>query len=110
MVAFLTLHYAFYPMALIVFGVLLRTGVLNGKDSVELTIIPAGGRRAAAGPRRPDRADPARPRAAARAASPTASAPAHIARERRQSAGDAGRGVPLRARPLRPPLARAAWR
>jgi len=42
MVAFLTLHYAFYPLALIVFGVLLRTGVLNGKDSVELTIVPAG--------------------------------------------------------------------
>jgi uncharacterized protein (TIRG00374 family) len=41
MVAFITLHYAFYPIALIVFGVLLRTGVLNGKDSVELTIIPA---------------------------------------------------------------------
>ena len=42
MVAFLTLHYAFYPIALILFGVLLRTGMLNGKDSVELTIIPAG--------------------------------------------------------------------
>ena len=42
MVAFLTLHYAFYPLALILFGVLLRTGVLNGRDSVELTIIPAG--------------------------------------------------------------------
>jgi len=42
MVAFVTLHYAFYPIALIVFGVLLRTGVLNGADSVELTIIPAG--------------------------------------------------------------------
>ena len=42
MVAFVTLHYAFYPIALIVFGVLLRTGVLNGKSSVELTIIPAG--------------------------------------------------------------------
>jgi uncharacterized protein (TIRG00374 family) len=42
MVAFLTLHYAFYPIALIVFGVLLRTGVLPGKDSVELTIVPAG--------------------------------------------------------------------
>ena len=41
MVAFLTLHYAFYPIALIVFGVLLRTGVLNGEHSVELTIIPA---------------------------------------------------------------------
>ena len=42
MVAFLTLHYAFYPLAIILFGVLLRTGVLNGKHSVELTIIPAG--------------------------------------------------------------------
>jgi uncharacterized membrane protein YbhN (UPF0104 family) len=41
MVAFLTLNYAFYPLALILFGVLLRTGVLNGEDSVELTIIPA---------------------------------------------------------------------
>ena len=48
MVAFLTLHYAFYPLALIVFGILLRTGVLHGKGSVELTIVPAGGRRAAA--------------------------------------------------------------
>jgi putative heme transporter len=42
MVAFLTLHYAFYPLALILFGILLRTGVLNGEDAVELTIIPAG--------------------------------------------------------------------
>lgn len=42
MVAFLVLHYAFYPLALIVFGVLLRTGVLNGEDAVELTIVPAG--------------------------------------------------------------------
>jgi putative heme transporter len=41
MVAFLTLQYAFYPLALIVCGVLLRTGVLPGKDSVELTIVPA---------------------------------------------------------------------
>jgi putative heme transporter len=41
MVAFLVLNYAFYPLALIVFGVLLRTGVLNGEDSVELTIVPA---------------------------------------------------------------------
>jgi putative heme transporter len=41
MVAFLTLHYAFYPLALILFGILLRTGVLNGKGSVELTIVPA---------------------------------------------------------------------
>jgi uncharacterized protein (TIRG00374 family) len=41
MIAFITLHYAFYPLALIVFGLLLRTGVLNGENSVELTIIPA---------------------------------------------------------------------
>ena len=41
MVAFLTLQYVFYPLALIVFGVLLRTGVLPGKASVELTIVPA---------------------------------------------------------------------
>jgi uncharacterized protein (TIRG00374 family) len=41
MVAFLTLQYVFYPLALIVCGVLLRTGVLPGKHSVELTVIPA---------------------------------------------------------------------
>jgi uncharacterized protein (TIRG00374 family) len=41
MVAFVSLHYVFYPIALILFGVLLRTGVMNGKDSVELTIVPA---------------------------------------------------------------------
>jgi uncharacterized protein (TIRG00374 family) len=41
MVAFISLHYAFYPIALVLFGVLLRTGVLNGQHSVELTIIPA---------------------------------------------------------------------
>jgi uncharacterized protein (TIRG00374 family) len=41
MVAFVSLHYAFYPLALIVFGLLLRTGLVNGKDSVELTIVPA---------------------------------------------------------------------
>jgi uncharacterized protein (TIRG00374 family) len=41
MVAFVSLHYVFYPIALIVFGILLRTGVMNGKGSVELTIVPA---------------------------------------------------------------------
>lgn len=41
MVAFISLHYAFYPLALIACGILLRTGVVNGADSVELTIIPA---------------------------------------------------------------------
>jgi uncharacterized protein (TIRG00374 family) len=42
MVAFITLHYAFYPLALIVCGLLLRTGLVSGKSSVELTIVPAG--------------------------------------------------------------------
>jgi uncharacterized protein (TIRG00374 family) len=42
MVAFLALQYAFYPLALILFGVLLRTGVMSGEGSLELTIIPAG--------------------------------------------------------------------
>lgn len=41
MVAFLVLHYVFYPFALIGFGILLRTGVLPGKHSVELTVVPA---------------------------------------------------------------------
>jgi uncharacterized protein (TIRG00374 family) len=41
MVAFLALHYVFYPVALIVFGILLRTGVMPGKHSVELTVVPA---------------------------------------------------------------------
>ncbi len=41
MVAFISLHYAFYPIALIIFGILLRTGVVNGANDVELTIIPA---------------------------------------------------------------------
>jgi uncharacterized membrane protein YbhN (UPF0104 family) len=42
MVAFISLHYAFYPIALIACGILLRTGVVHGEDSIELTIIPAG--------------------------------------------------------------------
>jgi uncharacterized protein (TIRG00374 family) len=42
MVAFISLHYAFYPIALIVCGILLRTGVVSGDSSVELTIVPAG--------------------------------------------------------------------
>jgi uncharacterized protein (TIRG00374 family) len=41
MVAFVTLHYLFYPVALIACGLLLRTGLVSGGDSVELTIIPA---------------------------------------------------------------------
>ncbi|MFL5897186.1 MAG: YbhN family protein [Solirubrobacterales bacterium] len=42
MIAFVSLHYVFYPVALIIFGILLRTGVMNGRGSVELTIVPAG--------------------------------------------------------------------
>ena len=41
MVAFISLHYAFYPLAIIACGILLRTGVVHGENSVELTIIPA---------------------------------------------------------------------
>ena len=41
MVAFLGLQYIFYPLALITFGILLRTGVLPGDNAVELTVIPA---------------------------------------------------------------------
>lgn len=41
MIAFLVLQYTFYPLAVIVFGVLLRTGVLNGEAPLELTVIPA---------------------------------------------------------------------
>ena len=48
MVAFLTLHYAFYPIALIVFGVLLRTDVLSGEELGRADDRPGRGRRAAA--------------------------------------------------------------
>jgi uncharacterized protein (TIRG00374 family) len=41
MVAFLALQYIWYPLALIVFGVLLRTGVLSGSSDVGVTIVPA---------------------------------------------------------------------
>ncbi|HET6830086.1 MAG TPA: lysylphosphatidylglycerol synthase transmembrane domain-containing protein [Solirubrobacterales bacterium] len=41
MVAFLVLLYAFYVLAVIVFGVLLETGVLAGPNPVSMTIIPA---------------------------------------------------------------------
>lgn len=41
MVAFIALHYIFYPLAVLVFGILLATGVLSGSRSVELTIVPA---------------------------------------------------------------------
>ena len=41
MVAFLVLLYSFYVLAVIVFGVLLETGVLAGPNPVSMTIIPA---------------------------------------------------------------------
>jgi uncharacterized protein (TIRG00374 family) len=41
MVAFLVLLYAVYMLALIIAGVLLRTGVINGADPIGLTIVPA---------------------------------------------------------------------
>jgi uncharacterized protein (TIRG00374 family) len=41
MVAFLVLLYSVYMLAVIVFGVLLRTGVLSGEDPVVGTIVPA---------------------------------------------------------------------
>ncbi len=41
MVAFLVLLYAVYMAALVLFGVLLRTGVLSGSSPVGLTIVPA---------------------------------------------------------------------
>src|SRR5436190_6778416 len=42
MVAMLVLVYSFYALALIVFGVLLRTGVFHGSHPVGGTIVPAG--------------------------------------------------------------------
>lgn len=41
MIAFLVLLYSVYLLALVVFGVLLRTGVLPGDDPVSVTIVPA---------------------------------------------------------------------
>ncbi|MEX2024304.1 MAG: lysylphosphatidylglycerol synthase transmembrane domain-containing protein [Thermoleophilaceae bacterium] len=41
MVAFLVLMYSVYALALVVFGVLLRTGVLPGDAPVAATIVPA---------------------------------------------------------------------
>lgn len=42
MVAFIVLHYLFYPLAVVIFGVLLGTGVLHGSTTVSLTFVPAG--------------------------------------------------------------------
>lgn len=42
MVAFLVLLYAFYLLAVIVFGILLRTGVLPGPAPLAMTVVPAG--------------------------------------------------------------------
>jgi uncharacterized protein (TIRG00374 family) len=41
MVAFMVVLYAVYLMSLVVFGVLLRTGVLSGEEPVAGTIVPA---------------------------------------------------------------------
>jgi putative heme transporter len=41
MVAFLVVLYAVYMLALVVFGILLRVGVLSGEAPVGLTIVPA---------------------------------------------------------------------
>jgi uncharacterized protein (TIRG00374 family) len=41
MVAFLVLLYAMYMLALLIFGVLLRVGVLSGEAPAGLTIVPA---------------------------------------------------------------------
>jgi uncharacterized protein (TIRG00374 family) len=42
MIAFLVLLYSVYMLALVVFGVLLRTGVLPGDDPLSMTVVPAG--------------------------------------------------------------------
>jgi putative heme transporter len=42
MVAFLVLMYSVYTCALVLFGVLLRTGVLSGESPIGGTIVPAG--------------------------------------------------------------------
>jgi uncharacterized protein (TIRG00374 family) len=42
MVAFMVLLYAVYMFALVLFGILLRVGVLSGESPVGLTIVPAG--------------------------------------------------------------------
>lgn len=42
MVAFIVLHYLFYPLAVLVFGILLGLGVLHGSTTVSLTFVPAG--------------------------------------------------------------------
>ena len=65
MVAFLALTYVFYLAALIIFGVLLRTGVLPGANPPGGTIVPGGGRGRRARAARTGRADPRRRRAAA---------------------------------------------
>ncbi|MCB0856878.1 MAG: flippase-like domain-containing protein [Solirubrobacterales bacterium] len=41
MIAFIVLHYLFYPLAVFVFGILLGTGVLSGSTTVSLTFVPA---------------------------------------------------------------------
>ena len=66
MVAFLVLLYAVYLLALIVFGVLLRTGVLSGEAPAGLTIVPAAVAGVVVAAGRPDGLLPGRLRAAVR--------------------------------------------
>ena len=42
MIAFLVLLYSVYMLALVIFGVLLRTGVLPGDAPLSVTVVPAG--------------------------------------------------------------------
>ena len=42
MIAFLVLLYSVYMLALVIFGVLLRTGVLPGNAPLSVTVVPAG--------------------------------------------------------------------
>ena len=65
MVAFLVLMYSVYLLALVIFGVLLRTGVLPGDNPVGGTIVPAAVAAGALVLLGLDRADPRRLRAPA---------------------------------------------
>ena len=68
MIAFLVLLYSVYMLALVVFGVLLRTGVLPGRRAAQRHDHPGRARRRRDRDRAPDRAAPRRLRAPDRAA------------------------------------------
>ena len=93
MVAFLTLQYVFYPLALIVFGVLLRTGVLPGKASVELTIVPGCGLGPDLDLRRARRPDSRRSRANASPRTSTGPAAGRSPTKRPKCMATVGEGV-----------------